>query len=154
MFDPLFYIPNLASKSKVSFLYFSFPANLSNIKIVRYVPSEWLCNTWRIENCAKLGNMCPQTVKLEEMEKKAGNAEGDVSSLRFEITFINCLFPEHNSFFWKFPIEFFHLMTFGHIWITAGEAFDDQDCSELYVQVPPYPASGEQWETRRPPRKG
>ena len=109
-----------------------------------------------LKNCklCKMCNICPQTVKLEEMEKKAGNAEGDVSSLRFEITFINCLFPEHNSFFWKFPIEFFHLMTFGHIWITAGEAFDDQDCSELYVQVPPYPASGEQWETRRPPRKG
>ena len=30
--------------------------------------------------------MFAQTVKLEEMEKKAGNAEGDVSSLRFNFT--------------------------------------------------------------------
>ena len=87
-----FLIPNLTFKSKVSFLYFRFPANLSNLKIVRYVPSERLCNTRQFENCAKLCNICPQTVKLEEMEKKAGNAEGDVSSLRFEITFIDCLF--------------------------------------------------------------
>ena len=37
-----------------------------------------------------------QTVKLEEMEKKAGNAEGDVSSLRsihFCITIVNCQLP-------------------------------------------------------------
>ena len=39
-----------------------------------------------LKNCAILCSICPQTVKLEEMEKKAGNAEGDVSSLRFEIT--------------------------------------------------------------------
>ena len=29
-----------------------------------------------------ISSLSSQTVKLEEMEKKAGNAEGDVSSLR------------------------------------------------------------------------
>ena len=150
-----FLIPNLTFKSKVSFLYFRFPANLSNLKIVRCVPSEWLCNTWKIvQNCAifALRQWSLRRWRRRRAMPRGMSAPSGLRSLSFVVFFLDMItfFVEN---FLSVSTTWFECWIY-NIWITAGEALDDQDCPELYVKVPPYPASGEQWEARRPPRKG
>ena len=96
MLDPLFF--NTKSDFQVQSIFSLLSLPCQSFKSQNCTMCAFRMIVQYLKNCAKLCNICPQTVKLEEMEKKAGNAEGDVSSLRFEITFINCLFPGRTLF--------------------------------------------------------